>query len=338
MGVGRHVAPLPAAAGRGGAGRAVPRPAALPRDPAAERLLAVVDAGHGTGRAVGRAAGVRLRSRAACSTTPGRPTPVDPLGELQSQLAAVAGADEPGRLRLLLAAESTGALIAAEMQHDGMPWSVESHDALLTELLGARPRSGRPAKLEALADEVREALGQPSLNLDSQPDLLRGLRSAGCDVESTRHVGDQGARPSGAGAAARVQEAVAPAQRQRLGVDGDVGPRRPVPPRLRARRRGDRAVGDQRRRGAAAAREHPRGRARRPRVEARRRRRRPAGTPRARRDVRRRRHGRGRPARRPLPGGGRRGHRRDPVRGEVRDARRDLRRHHRPVARSSCPG
>lgn len=111
---------------------------------------------------------------------------LDPLDELRRQLAAVAGADEPGRLRLLLAAESTGALIAAEMQHDGMPWSVETHDALLTDLLGPRPRSGRPAKLEALADEVRAALGQPSLNLDSQPDLLRGLRAAGCDVESTR--------------------------------------------------------------------------------------------------------------------------------------------------------
>jgi DNA polymerase-1 len=112
--------------------------------------------------------------------------PDDPLEELQRQLAAVAGADEPGRLRLLLAAESTGALIAAEMQHDGMPWSVETHDALLTELLGPRSRTGRPAKLEALADEVRAALGQPSLNPDSQVDLLRGLRSAGCDVESTR--------------------------------------------------------------------------------------------------------------------------------------------------------
>ncbi len=66
-----------------------------------------------------------------------------------------------------------------------MPWDVETHDALLTELLGPRPRGGRPAKLEALADEVRGALGQPALNLDSQPDLLRGLRAAGCDVAST---------------------------------------------------------------------------------------------------------------------------------------------------------
>ncbi|CAN5203991.1 bifunctional 3'-5' exonuclease/DNA polymerase [soil metagenome] len=109
------------------------------------------------------------------------------LAALQTQLAAVAGSHEPGRLRLLLAAESTGALIAAEMRHDGMPWSVEAHDTLLTRALGERPRGGgRPSRLEALADEVRSALGQPALNLDSQPDLLRALRSAGLDVTTTR--------------------------------------------------------------------------------------------------------------------------------------------------------
>ena len=111
----------------------------------------------------------------------------DELAELQAQLAAVAGSLEPGRLRLLLTAESTGALIAAEMRHDGMPWSVDVHDELLTSALGERPRGGgRPSRLEALADEVRRALGQPALNLDSQPDLLRALRSAGLDVTSTR--------------------------------------------------------------------------------------------------------------------------------------------------------
>lgn len=118
---------------------------------------------------------------------PARGTGLDVAAELHRQLAAVAGSDAPGRLRLLLAAESSGALIAAEMQHDGVPWSVDAHDALLTRLLGERPRGGgRPAKVEALADEVRDALGQPSLHLDSQPDLLRGLRAAGCDVTSTR--------------------------------------------------------------------------------------------------------------------------------------------------------
>ena len=111
----------------------------------------------------------------------------DPPAELARQLAAVAGSSEPGRLRLLLAAESTGALIAAEMRHDGMPWSAQAHDELLTRLLGERPRGGgRPSRLEALADEVRAALGQPSLNLDSQPDLLRALRLAGLDVTTTR--------------------------------------------------------------------------------------------------------------------------------------------------------
>ncbi|RYV51305.1 bifunctional 3'-5' exonuclease/DNA polymerase [Pengzhenrongella frigida] len=112
---------------------------------------------------------------------------VDDLAELGRQLAAVAGAASSGRLRLLLAAESTGALIAAEMQHDGMPWSTTVHDAFLTRALGARPRGGgRPPRLEALAQEVRASLGHPSVNLDSPPELLRAMRSAGLDVTSTR--------------------------------------------------------------------------------------------------------------------------------------------------------
>jgi DNA polymerase-1 len=111
----------------------------------------------------------------------------DALTELQLQLAAVAGSDAPGRLRLLLAAESTGALIAAEMRHDGMPWRVDVHDALLTNLLGERPPPGtRPSRLEALAEQVRDLLGQPTLNPDSQPDLLRALRAAGLAVTTTR--------------------------------------------------------------------------------------------------------------------------------------------------------
>jgi len=118
------------------------------------------------------------------------PVPVtgglDPADELARQLAAVAGSTHPGRLRLLLAAESTGALIAEEMRYDGLPWSAQAHDEILTEMLGPRPRAGsRPARLEALADQVRTALDQPALNPDSQPDLLRGLRLAGFDLAST---------------------------------------------------------------------------------------------------------------------------------------------------------
>ncbi|MFC8192743.1 bifunctional 3'-5' exonuclease/DNA polymerase [Cellulomonas sp. NPDC057328] len=110
----------------------------------------------------------------------------DPLAELRAQLDAVAGATHPGRLRLLLAAESTGALIAAEMHHDGLPWDAAVHDAILTDLLGPRPWGGaRPERLEALADEIRTALVAPHLNPDSPPDLLRALRLQGFDVQST---------------------------------------------------------------------------------------------------------------------------------------------------------
>lgn len=107
--------------------------------------------------------------------------------ELQRQLRALTESGDDGRLRLLLAAESTGALIAAEMRHDGMPFRPDVHDALLTGLLGPRPREGaRPDRLAALADRVATALDRPTLNPDSQPELLKALRAAGLDVTSTR--------------------------------------------------------------------------------------------------------------------------------------------------------
>ena len=105
------------------------------------------------------------------------------------QLAAVAGAGpgEPARLGLLLAAESAGALVAAEMSHAGVPWRVDVHERLLLDRLGPRPpRGGRPAKLEALASQVREAFDAPRLNPDSRPELLAALRRAGLDVQDTR--------------------------------------------------------------------------------------------------------------------------------------------------------
>ncbi|WP_374314018.1 bifunctional 3'-5' exonuclease/DNA polymerase, partial [Microbacterium sp.] len=44
---------------------------------------------------------------------------------------------------------------------------------------------GQPAKLAAAAARVREALGDPSASLDSQPKLLRSLHRVGVMVEST---------------------------------------------------------------------------------------------------------------------------------------------------------
>ncbi|WP_311197773.1 hypothetical protein [Ornithinimicrobium sp. INDO-MA30-4] len=87
---------------------------------------------------------------------------VDVLGEFAAQQDAILGSPAAGRLSMLVAAESAGALIAAEMSHAGLPWSAQEHDALLTEALGPRPRLGdRPAVLEDVRIEVAQALGSP---------------------------------------------------------------------------------------------------------------------------------------------------------------------------------
>lgn len=109
----------------------------------------------------------------------------DPVNEWRRQRDAVAGAGDDGRLGLLLAAESVGALVAAELSFAGLPFDVVEHDRVLTDLLGVRVPNGRPAKLEALAGTLRELLDAPALNPDSQQDLLRSLQNAGLRVEST---------------------------------------------------------------------------------------------------------------------------------------------------------
>jgi DNA polymerase-1 len=115
----------------------------------------------------------------------------DPLTEFALQRAtldavAATSPDAAARLQLLLAAESSGALIAEEMRARGLPWSTAVHDAALTELLGPRPQfGGRPRKLQALADTIGELLQVPGLNPDSQQDLLRALKRAGLSVTST---------------------------------------------------------------------------------------------------------------------------------------------------------
>jgi DNA polymerase-1 len=112
---------------------------------------------------------------------------LDPAAEHARQLAAVAASTRPGRLGLLLAAESSGALVAAEMTHAGLPWRADVHERLLTELLGPRPAPGqRPATLERLLAEIRAAFGDPALNPDSPTGLLRALQSAGLPVTDTR--------------------------------------------------------------------------------------------------------------------------------------------------------
>ncbi|GAA3260366.1 bifunctional 3'-5' exonuclease/DNA polymerase [Nonomuraea helvata] len=105
---------------------------------------------------------------------------------LADQLRRIEALPEPGRFRLLVAAESAGALIAAEMSYDGMPWRRDVHDALLTDLLGPRPVHGmRPAKLQALADEVAAAFGHP-VNPDSVQQLVKAFKGAGVALKTTR--------------------------------------------------------------------------------------------------------------------------------------------------------
>ena len=91
-----------------------------------------------------------------------------------------------GRLRLLTVAESTGALVAAEMRSAGLPWDVPAHELMLANTLGERPAGGgTPSIMLQRADEVRRLLNDPTVSLDSQPKLLRALHRAGILVEST---------------------------------------------------------------------------------------------------------------------------------------------------------
>lgn len=113
--------------------------------------------------------------------------PLDSVAEFARQQRAVAASIEPGRIGRLLAAESAGALIAAEMTFAGLPWRPDIHDEILSELLGPKPAEGqRPQKLHDVLERLRELLEAPDLNPDSPTDLLKALGNAGLMVTSTR--------------------------------------------------------------------------------------------------------------------------------------------------------
>nr|WP_200803716.1 bifunctional 3'-5' exonuclease/DNA polymerase [Pseudonocardia thermophila] len=114
--------------------------------------------------------------------------PADELADIVAVHAAQQRtlARGPAGLRLLAAAESAGALVAGEMHAHGLPWRADVHDALLTEALGPRPvHGGRPPKLAALAEQVREAFGRP-VNPDSPAELIRAFARAGHELGTTR--------------------------------------------------------------------------------------------------------------------------------------------------------
>jgi DNA polymerase-1 len=112
---------------------------------------------------------------------------LDPVAEHRRQRATVAASPQRGRLALLLAAESSGALVAAELTATGLPWRADVHERLLTDLLGPRPApGGRPPVLERLLEQIRQQFAAPGLNPDSPVELLRALQLAGLQITDTR--------------------------------------------------------------------------------------------------------------------------------------------------------
>ncbi|MDQ0095512.1 bifunctional 3'-5' exonuclease/DNA polymerase [Paeniglutamicibacter psychrophenolicus] len=109
------------------------------------------------------------------------------LAEFLAQRAAVPDTERGAKLGLLLAAESAGALIAAEMTHAGVPWNVDEHHRLLHQALGGRVPAGvRPPRMEELAAQLRTLLDAPGLNPDSPAELLKAMNRAGIAVSNTR--------------------------------------------------------------------------------------------------------------------------------------------------------
>ncbi|GAA0930711.1 bifunctional 3'-5' exonuclease/DNA polymerase [Kribbella koreensis] len=131
------------------------------------------------------------------STTPGEQSSLfeiqeEPIGfeallrVYAEQLRRHQQAEYPERMRLLTASESSGMLVAAEMDRAGLPWSASRHRALLTELLGERfAGSGEPRRLTELADQISEAFGR-RVRPELPADVLKAFKQAGFQVTSTR--------------------------------------------------------------------------------------------------------------------------------------------------------
>ncbi|MEO3743147.1 bifunctional 3'-5' exonuclease/DNA polymerase [Plantactinospora sp. B5E13] len=116
------------------------------------------------------------------------PVGIDALARVYAdQQTRIAGTEHPGRFRLLVAAESAGALVAVEMGAAGLPWRADVHDALLVELLGEpSPVGGPPRRLVELAAGIAEAFGVRQLHPESPAELLRAFARAGHELPNTR--------------------------------------------------------------------------------------------------------------------------------------------------------
>ncbi|MEN2420939.1 bifunctional 3'-5' exonuclease/DNA polymerase [Streptomyces rimosus] len=124
------------------------------------------------------------------------PVPLPPgVDEFTALLKVYAGqlerterAEHPDRMRLLLAAESAGLLVAAEMTRAGLPWRADVHRELLDELLGERYPGGlEPRRMAELADEVSRAFGEDvRVRPDLPAEIVKAFAGAGITLRSTR--------------------------------------------------------------------------------------------------------------------------------------------------------
>jgi DNA polymerase-1 len=104
----------------------------------------------------------------------------------EAQRARIAATAKPGRMRFLVAAESAGALVAAEMGRVGLPWRADIHHRLLVEMLGEpSPVGGPPRRLVELTERIAEAFGQ-RIHPESPAEVLRAFSRAGIQLPNTR--------------------------------------------------------------------------------------------------------------------------------------------------------
>ncbi|WP_055628057.1 bifunctional 3'-5' exonuclease/DNA polymerase [Streptomyces hirsutus] len=110
----------------------------------------------------------------------------DLLAVYAGQQRRIEATAHPDRMRLLVAAESAGMLVAAEMNRAGLPWRADVHRAVLDDLLGERyAGGGEPRRLAELADEVSAAFGR-RVRPDLPADVVKAFAQAGIKVSSTR--------------------------------------------------------------------------------------------------------------------------------------------------------